>query len=161
MIYSSCTSPISGPQPASSGTQAAARTEDHWLPRGPLEEALPLMPLPLPVTQTSLLAPPADVEPQKETKNAGRNWKRQEERQVVDDGPGQAGPPWVSSRHIVLEEDLTFSLVGLRSGVTVKMLMSTGRKRGVWQFPSTASPPTPARAGRPPRCLGLYTGLSV
>lgn len=120
------------------------------------------MPLLLSVTQTSLLAPPADVEPQEETKNSGRNWKRQEERQILDDGPGQAGPSWVSSRHIVLEEDLTFSLVGLRSGVTVKILMSTGRKkRGVWQLPSMASPPTPARAGRPPRCLGLYTGLSV
>ena len=100
------------------------------------------MPWPLSVTQTSLLAPPADVEPREETKNAGRNSKRQEERQVVDDGPGQARPQWVSPGHMVLEADLTFSLVGLRSGVTVKMLMSTGRKeRGVWQLPSMAGPP--------------------
>lgn len=80
----------------------------------------------------------------------------------MDDGPGQAGPRWVSPRHTVLEANLTFSLVGLRSGVTVKMLMSTGRKeRGVWQLPSMAIPPPAAHAGRPPRCLGLYTGLSV
>ena len=34
----------------------------------------------------------------------------------------------VYSRHRVLEADLTFSLTGLRSGVTVKILMSTGRE---------------------------------
>ena len=53
--------------------------DDHWRPWGTLEEALPLRPLPLSVTHTSLLAPLADVEPWEETKNAGRNWKRQEE----------------------------------------------------------------------------------
>lgn len=80
----------------------------------------------------------------------------------MDGGPGQAEPRWVRSGPTVLEANLTFSLMGLRSGVTVKMLMSTGRKDiGVWQLQAMAGPPPPARTGHPPRCWGLYTGLSV
>ena len=129
-----------GPDPTQRGT---AHCGDHWCPLRKKHAHKRSCHIELP------LGPPRDVEPWEETENGGRNWKRQGERPAVDGGPGQAEPRWVCSGPTVLEANLTFSLTGLRSGVTVKTLTSTGRKEiGVWQLQAMAGPPPSAH--RPP-----------
>lgn len=74
---------------------------------------------------------PEDTEPKEGTGIRGRNRKEQGRKASADGAlarESHVGVLW----HTLLETNLTSSLTGLRSGVTVKTLMSTGRKkRGV------------------------------